>query len=75
MNKRYYLQVLVFSNSKLHLFCLKKIPLFLAGLGLRCCLGFSLVAAIGGYSSLCRLEASHCITLSCGRAQALGPMS
>lgn len=34
--------------------------LFLAGLGLRaCCVGFSLAAMGGGYSSCC-LQASHC---------------
>ena len=49
------------------------IYLFIAVLGLCCCLGFSLVAAIGAILH-CDAWASHCDNLSSGRAQALGPM-
>ena len=44
--------------------------LILPALGLRCCEGFSLVVASGGYSS-CRAQASHCSGFCCG-AQVLG---
>ena len=52
--------------KELVLFCL-----FLAGLGLHCCTGFSLVVANRGCSS-CRVQASHCGGFSCCGAQALG---
>ena len=50
-----------------------KTYLFLAALGLHCCVGFcfSLVAGSGGCSS-CSVWASHCSSFSCCRAQPLG---
>ena len=45
--------------------------LFLAVLGLRCCAGFSQVAARGLLSS-CNAWAFHCSGFSCGGAHALG---
>ena len=44
--------------------------LFLAVLGLRCCVDLSLVAASRGYS-LAVVHASHCSSFSCCGAQAL----
>ena len=45
--------------------------LFLAVLGLHCCVDFSLVAVRRGYSS-CRAQASRYDSFFCCRAQALG---
>ena len=46
--------------------------MFLAGLGLHCCMGFLLVAASGGYSLINHSRASHCSRFSCRRAWAPG---
>ena len=46
--------------------------LFLFGLGLRCCEGFSLVVASEGLLSSCGAQASHCSGPSCCAAWALG---
>ena len=48
------------------------IYLFLAVLGLCCCVGFPRVVAIRGYSLSCGAQAPHCSGFSCCRAQALG---
>ena len=45
--------------------------LFLAVLGLHCCVGFSLIMASGGHSSH-GAQASHCGGFSCCGARALG---
>ena len=47
--------------------------LFLAVLGLRCCMGFFLVGKSRVFSSR-GAQASHCSGFSCCRAQALGHM-
>ena len=60
----------LFNFYNLYLF----IYLFLAGLGLNCCLGFSLVAASRGYSSY-GTWASHCRGFSFCGAQGLGCVS
>ena len=51
----------------------KNISLFLAVLGLCCCLNFPLVAA--GATLHCNVQVSHCGGFSCCRALALGPVS
>ena len=51
----------LFKKKKIYIY----IDLFLAVLGLRCFMGFSLVAGSGGNSS-CSVQASHCGGLSCG---------
>ena len=52
-------------------FFFKLINLFLAGLGLCCCAGFSLVAASGG-TLHCVAQVSYCGGFFCCRAQAQG---
>ena len=63
--------------DKLELFFIlikkKFISLFLAVLGLCCCLDFSLVAA--GATLHCSMQVSHCGGFSCCRALVLGPVS
>ena len=64
------LQADFYQLSHQGLFCFTY--LFLAVLGLPCCLGFSLVATSGGYASLRQALASHCSGFSCCGAQTLG---
>ena len=60
------------SSLEIFFFFFKYFYLFLAVVGLHCCVGFSVVVVSRGAYSSCGARASHCSGFSCCRAWALG---